>query len=76
MYEPQYVGNASFNPTSGSGGEDQGWGGSIDFSSLSRRITNMVNNLKLSSDTSNPTYSETISENGETRLKFNANIYI
>lgn len=77
MYEPQYVGNASFNPTSGSGGEDQGWGGSIDFSSLSRRITNMVNNLKLSanSDTSYPTYSETISENGETRLKFNANIF-
>lgn len=76
MYEPKYVGNASFNPTSGSGGEDQGWGGSIDFSSLSRRITNMVNNLKLNSDVSNPTYSETISENGETRLKFNANIYI
>lgn len=76
MYEPQYVGNASFNPTNGSGGEDQGWGGSIDFSSLSRRITNIVNNLKLGSDASNPTYSETISENGETRLKFNANIYI
>lgn len=78
MYEPKYVGNASFNPTSGSGGEDQGWGGSIDFSSLSRRITNMVNNLKRSggeSDTQYPTYSETISENGETRLKFNANIY-
>lgn len=78
MYEPQYVGNASFNPTSGSGGEEQGWGGSIDFSSLSRRITNMVNNLKRSagtSDTSYPTYSETITENGETRLKFNANIY-
>lgn len=78
MYEPQYVGNASFNPTNGSGGEDQGWGGSIDFSSLSRRITNMVNNLKRSdgkSDASFPTYSETITENGETRLKFNANIY-
>lgn len=77
MYEPQYVGNASFNLTGGGGGEDQGWGGSIDFSSLSRRITNMVNNLKLSagSDTQYPTYSETITENGETRLKFNANIY-
>ena len=77
MYEPQYVGKASFNPTSGSGGEEQGWGGSIDFSSLSRRITNMVNNLKRSagSDASNPIYSETITENGETRLKFNANIY-
>ncbi len=77
MYEPQYVGNASFNPTNGSGGEDQGWGGSIDFSSLSRRITNMVNNLQRSDalDTPYPTYSETITENGETRLKFNANIY-
>ena len=78
MYEPQYVGNASFNPTGGGGGEEQGWGGSIDFSSLSRRITNMVNNLKRSTnnpDTSYPTYCETITENGETRLKFNANIF-
>lgn len=74
MYEPQYVGNASFNPTGGGGGEDQGWGGSIDFSSLSRRITNMVNNLK-QADERYPIYSETISENGETRLKFNASIY-
>ena len=77
MYEPQYVGNASFNPTSGSGGEDQGWGGSIDFSSLSRRITNMINNLQRipESDARYPIYRETIIENGETRLKFNASIY-
>lgn len=38
MYEPQYVGNASFNPTGGGGGEDQGWGGSISMLSLNRRI--------------------------------------
>ncbi len=38
MYEPQYVGNASFNPTGGGGGEDQGWGGSINMLSLNRRI--------------------------------------
>lgn len=77
MYEPKYVGNASFNPTSGSGGEEQGWGGSIDFSSLSRRITNMINNLQRipESDARYPIYRETIIENGETRLKFNASIY-
>ena len=77
MYEPLYVGNASFNPTSGSGGEEQGWGGSIDFSSLSRRITNMINNLQRipESDARYPIYRETIIENGETRLKFNASIY-
>lgn len=38
MYEPQYVGNASFNPTGGGGGEEQGWGGSISMLSLNRRI--------------------------------------
>lgn len=38
MYEPQYVGKASFNPTGGGGGEDQGWGGSISMLSLNRRI--------------------------------------
>ena len=42
MYEPQYVGNASFNPTSGGGGEDQGWGGSISMQSLLRRINYMA----------------------------------
>lgn len=38
MYEPLYVGNASFNPTGGGGGEDQGWGGSINMLSLNRRF--------------------------------------
>lgn len=42
MYEPQYVGNASFNPTGGSGGEDQGWGGSIDILSISKRVSYMT----------------------------------
>lgn len=51
MYEPRYVGNASFNPTSGSGGEEQGWGGSIDISSLSKRITYIANN---STETKDP----------------------
>lgn len=45
MYEPQYVGNASFNPTSGSGGEDQGWGGSIDILSISKRVSYMTKAL-------------------------------
>lgn len=38
MYEPRYVGNASFNPTGGGGGEEQGWGGSISMLSLNRRF--------------------------------------
>lgn len=46
MYEPQYVGNASFNPTSGGGGEDQGWGGSIDILSISKRVSYMTKALK------------------------------
>ncbi len=46
MYEPQYVGNASFNPTSGSGGEDRGWGGSIDILSISKRVSYMTKALK------------------------------
>ena len=58
MYEPQYVGNASFNPTSGSGGEDQGWGGSIDILSISKRVSYMTkaltattNDMNFASDT-------------------------
>lgn len=42
MYEPKYVGKASFNPTGGGGGEDQGWGGSISMQSLLRRINYMA----------------------------------
>lgn len=38
MYEPEYVGKASFNPTGGGGGEEQGWGGSISMLSLNRRF--------------------------------------
>lgn len=45
MYEPQYVGNASFNPTDGGGGEDQGWGGSIDILSISKRVSYMTKAL-------------------------------
>lgn len=45
MYEPQYVGNASFNPTGGGGGEDQGWGGSIDILSISKRVSYMTKAL-------------------------------
>ncbi len=39
LYEPEYIGEASFNPSGGGSGEDNDWGGSIDFESLSKRIT-------------------------------------
>lgn len=45
MYEPQYIGNSSFNPTGGGGGQDDDWGGSIDILSLSKRVSLMTKTL-------------------------------
>lgn len=43
MYTPAQAGTASFNPTGSIGGPGTDWGGSIDFFSLTKRITYIVN---------------------------------
>lgn len=43
MYTPAQAGTASFNPTGSIGGPGTDWGGSIDFFSLTKRITYIAN---------------------------------
>lgn len=45
MYTPAQAGTASFNPTGSIGGPGTDWGGSIDFFSLTKRITYIVNDI-------------------------------
>ncbi len=43
MYEPAYVGDASFNPSGGGSGDDNDWGGTVSIYNLSRRMTYIIN---------------------------------